>query len=238
MKENHEVMKTGTTTVGIVCSDGIILAADKRATLGGGYVINHDIEKVIILTENIAVTMAGNVSDVQLLLKLLKAEIQIKKMRREKDGSVKEAANLLARMVYNNIRKMSMLQGVSHFILAGRDESGIHLYDIFPDGSINEVKTYVSSGSGSIYGAYSVFDTLYNKGINIADGTKLVVKAINAAMQRDTASGDGIDIVAITDKGIKKILTKQLNTKLEIWSYFLFLKNGKYSRRSNKTNSW
>ncbi|MBU0930202.1 MAG: proteasome subunit beta [Nanoarchaeota archaeon] len=216
MKENHEVMKTGTTTVGIVCSDGIILAADKRATLGGGYVINHDIEKVIILTENIAVTMAGNVSDVQLLLKLLKAEIQIKKMRREKDGSVKEAANLLARMVYNNIRKMSMLQGVSHFILAGRDESGIHLYDIFPDGSINEVKTYVSSGSGSIYGAYSVFDTLYNKGINIADGTKLVVKAINAAMQRDTASGDGIDIVAITDKGIKKILTKQLNTKLEI----------------------
>ncbi|MBS3163633.1 proteasome subunit beta [Candidatus Woesearchaeota archaeon] len=216
MKENNDVLKTGTTTVGIVCSDGLILAADKRVTVGMGYVINHDIEKVIILSDNIAVTMAGNVSDVQLLLKLLKAEIQIKKMRREKEGSVKEAANLLARMVYNNIRKMSMLQGVSHFILGGRDENGFHLYDIYPDGSINEVKTYVSSGSGSLAGAYSVFDTLYREGITIAEGIKLAGKAINAALQRDVFSGDGIDIVTITDKGIKKVLTKLLNTRLEI----------------------
>ena len=215
MKEEN-TLKTGTTTVGIVCSDGIILAADKRVTLGGGYIVNQDIEKVIILTDNIAVTMAGNVSDVQLLLKLLKAEIQIKKMRREKEGTVKEAANLLARMVYNNIRKMSMLPGISHFLLAGKDETGMHLYDIYPDGSINEVKTFVASGSGSVYGAYSVFDTLYKEGININDGIKLVVKAINAAMQRDTSSGGGIDVITITDKGIKKVLAKQMNTKLEI----------------------
>ena len=70
--DDKQIMKTGTTTVGIVCSDGIILAADKRVTLGGGYIVNQDIEKVIILTDNIAVTMAGNVSDVQLLLKMLK----------------------------------------------------------------------------------------------------------------------------------------------------------------------
>ena len=137
-------------------------------------------------------------------------------MRREKEGTVKEAANLLARMVYNNIRKMSMLPGISHFLLAGKDETGMHLYDIYPDGSINEVKTFVASGSGSVYGAYSVFDTLYKEGININDGIKLVVKAINAAMQRDTASGGGIDVITITDKGIKKVLAKQMNTKLEI----------------------
>jgi len=214
--EKNEVLKTGTTTVGLVCSDGLILAADKRATVGMGYVINHDIEKVIILNDRIAVTMAGNVSDVQLLLKLLKAEIQIKKMRKEKEGSVKEAANLLARMVYNNIRKMSMLPGVSHFILGGRDETGFHLYDIYPDGSISEVKTYVSSGSGSLSGAYSIFDTLYKEGISINDGIKLAAKAINAALQRDVFSGDGIDIITITDKGIKKVLTKQLNLKFDI----------------------
>lgn len=216
MKEENGTLKTGTTTVGIVCSDGIVLAADKKVTLGGGYIVNQDIEKVIILTDNIAVTMAGNVSDVQLLLKMLKAEIQIKKMRREKDGSVKEAANLLARMVYNNIRKMSMLPGVSHFILAGKDDTGLHLYDIYPDGSISEVKTFVASGSGSMAGAYSVFDTLYKEGISISEGIKLVVKAISAAMQRDVFSGGGVDVITITDKGIKKVLAKQLNTKLEI----------------------
>lgn len=90
------------------------------------------------------------------------------------------------------------------------------MYDIYPDGSITEVKTYVSSGSGSLAGAYSIFDTLYKEGIPISDGIKLAAKAINAALQRDVFSGDGIDIITITEKGIKKVLTKQLNLKFDI----------------------
>ena len=99
-------IKTGTTTLGMVCKDGIILAADKRAT-GGGMplrVMNKDMIKIVQITDNMAVTIAGNVSDIQMVLKLIKAEIMIKKMRSMKELTVKEVANLLGSILYQNIR--------------------------------------------------------------------------------------------------------------------------------------
>jgi len=214
MEDN--VIKTGTTTVGIICKDSIVLAADKRATLGGGYIINKKVEKITIVNDNVAVTMAGTVSDAQLVIKLLKSELQIKQMRKEDRLSTKEAANLLGRMVYQNIRKFSTIPGVSQFILAGRDDEGIHLYDIFPDGSVTKCDEYVASGSGSMLGAFPILDGYYKKDMTTEEGMKLAVKAINAALQRDNASGDGFDIVVIDKDKIKKVMTKEFETKLTL----------------------
>jgi len=133
-----------------------------------------------------------------------------------KKATVKEAANLLGGMVYANIRKMSLIPGVSHFVLGGRDENGTEVWDLFADGSVTKVDDYISSGSGSVM-AYGVLETLYKKDITIEEGVKLVVKSINAALQRDSASGGGIDVIAITPKdGIKKVLKKELDVRLEI----------------------
>src|SRR3989344_5823780 len=100
---DNEELKTGTTTIGIVCKDGLILAADKRAT--SGYLISwKKFDKIINITDNIAVTVAGTVSDVQLLVKYLKAELRLKDIRTGRETTVKEAASLLANFVYNNIR--------------------------------------------------------------------------------------------------------------------------------------
>jgi len=128
--------------------------------------------------------------------------------------SVQETANLLSGMVYENIRKFSTIPGVSHFLLGGRDKTGIHIYDIFPDGSITDVKDYVSSGSGSVM-AYGVLETLYTKNCSVEEGVKLVIKSLNAAIQRDTASGSGFDVVKITKDGIQKVVGKQIETKVE-----------------------
>jgi len=216
VKMEDNVIKTGTTTVGIICKDSIVLAADKRATLGGGYIINKKVEKITIVNDNVAVTMAGTVSDAQLVIKLLKSELQIKQMRKEDRLSTKEAANLLGRMVYQNIRKFSTIPGVSQFILAGRDDEGIHLYDIFPDGSVTKCDEYVASGSGSMLGAFPILDGYYKKDMTTEEGMKLAVKAINAALQRDNASGDGFDIVVIDKDKIKKVMTKEFETKLTL----------------------
>ena len=79
MTEDKELMKTGTTTLALVCKDGIVLAADKRAT--AGYLIAHKkFDKIINITDNIAVTVAGTVSDVQLLAKYIKAELKLKEI--------------------------------------------------------------------------------------------------------------------------------------------------------------
>ncbi len=211
--DNSE-MKTGTTTIGLVCKDGIVLAADKRAT--SGYLISYKkFDKIITITDSIAVTVAGTVSDVQLLTKYLKAELRLKDIRTGRETNVREAANLLANFVYNNIRKMSMIPGISHFIVGGKDSTGFHLYDLSPDGSIVEVDDYISSGSGSVM-AFGVLETLYKKGLSADETVKLAAKGINAAVQRDIASGNGIDIVSITKDGIKKVFSKELEIRIEV----------------------
>ena len=207
-------LKTGTTTIGIVCKEGLVLAADKRAT--SGYLISYKkFDKIIGVTDNIAVTVAGTVSDVQLLTKYLKAELKLKDIRTGRETTVKEAASLLANFVYNNIRKFSLIPGISHFIVGGKDRSGYHLYDLSPDGSIVEIDDYISSGSGSVM-VFGVLETLYKKGLSVEEGVKLAAKGINAAVQRDIASGNGIDIVTITKDGIKKVFSKELEMRIEL----------------------
>ena len=105
-----------------------------------------------------------------------------------------------------------MIPGITQFVMGGRDMHGFHLYDLFVDGSITESKDYVSSGSGSIT-AYGVLETLYKKNLSVEDGVKLALKALNAALQRDSASGSGYDIITITDKGITQVMAEEIDTR-------------------------
>ncbi len=199
----------GTTTVGIKCRDGVVLAADKRAT-AGHLIADKNAQKIVEIGKNMAVTTAGGVSDNQLLTKLIRAEIKLKDVRTGRDTTVKEAANLLASLVYSNIRKMSMIPGITHLLLAGKDSSGFYLYDIYPDGSLNECSGYVSSGSGSVM-AYGVLETLYHDDMGIDEAVDLATKCLKAAMRRDSASGNGYVILTITDDGMKRIVDENID---------------------------
>jgi proteasome beta subunit len=211
--EQQDVRKTGTTTMGLVCKDGLVLAADKRAT-AGFFIAAKKIEKIIKITDEIAVTVAGTVSDIQLLAKIIKAELKLKQIRTGKINTVKEAANLLSGIVYSNIRKFSLIPGISHFIMGGKDKSGFHIYDLSPDGSVTEIDDFVSSGSGSEM-VYGLLETVYTKDMPIKEAVKLAIKGINAALQRDAATGNGITVYTITEKGAIKIIDKELEIKLE-----------------------
>ncbi|MBI5389767.1 proteasome subunit beta [Candidatus Woesearchaeota archaeon] len=209
----EQVLHTGTTTIGIIARDGIVFVADKRAT-AGNFIANKSVEKIQILNDRMAITTAGSVSDVQLLTKYIKAEIKLKEISTNREASVKEAANLLAGIVYNNVRQFSAIPGISHFLFAGVDGQGFHLYDLYADGSLTECDDFVSSGSGSVM-AYGVLETLYKKEISIEAATELGLKALQAALNRDSASGNGADVVVITKKGVKKVATKQIDTNLK-----------------------
>ncbi|HLC81374.1 MAG TPA: proteasome subunit beta [Candidatus Nanoarchaeia archaeon] len=205
-------LKTGTTTVGIVCKMGVVLAADMRAT-AGTMIVDKRAEKVQIMSDDFALTWAGNVSDAQLMTRLARAELKLKEVRTGKPPSTKEAANLLAGLQYSSIRRPSMLPGIAHFLLGGRDAHGVHLYDLFPDGSVTKITDYVSSGSGSVF-AYGVLETNYDANLSIEQGVQLAVKVINTALQRDSASGNGINVVVVSAEGVKKVMTKELIAKL------------------------
>ena len=215
-KVEDATLRTGTTTLAIVCKDGLVLAADKRAT--AGYMIaNKRTEKIQQIADKMVITMAGTVSVAQLLTKLIKAELKLKKIRSGRENTVKEAANLLANMVYGNIRRMSMIPGIAHFIVGGADETGFYVYDIYPDGSLSLIEDYISSGSGSVM-AFGVLETLYHKNITTAEAVELAVKGVNAAMQRDIASGNGAMIVTVTQKGVEKVFDQDIDGHLKIKS--------------------
>lgn len=210
--EDKNNLRKGTTTVGIVCKDGVVLAADKRAT--AGFVVNKRTKKIHNITPNMAVTMAGLVSDAQLLVKLIRAEIKLKDLQTLRKSTVKETANLLAGMLYSNLRKMSPVAGIVAFLLGGQDETGHHLYDLGIDGSITEIEDFVSDGSGSVF-AFGVLEAMYKKNMTVDEGIKLGVRAIGAALQRDVNSGNGIDVFVIDGKGARQVLEKDLNLKIE-----------------------
>lgn len=211
--DEHKLAKTGTTTVGIVCKDAIILAADRKMTLGGMIVSNKKFEKVIILNEDLALTIAGLVSDVQLLVKLIKAQIKLDELRRGKKVKVKEAANLLSNLVYSNARKFSSIPGVTGFLLGGKDNEGFYLYELGMDGSLTKFDDYATDGSGMLF-ATGVLEANYKENLSVEEGIKLAVKAVGAAVQRDTASGCGVDVIAITKDGTKKVFSQTLDAKL------------------------
>jgi len=205
-------LKTGTTTVGIVCKDGVVLAADMRAT-AGTMIVDKRALKVHVLSDDFAVTWAGTVSEAQLLTKLAKAELKLKEVRTNKRPIAKEAANLIAGLLYSTIRRPSMLPGVAHFLLAGKDVYGTHLYDLFPDGSITLIDDFISSGSGSVF-AYGVLETQFKKDMTVEEGVKLALLAVNTALKRDSASGNGINILVVNKDEIKRVMHKELVCEL------------------------
>ncbi len=205
--------KHGTTTIGVVCKDGLVIAAEKRATTGS-FIAEKKSEKIFKITDRMLITTSGTVSDAQLLTKLIRAELKLKQVRTDREASVKEAANLLAGLVYGNIRKYSLIPGITQFLLAGYDSEGYHLYDLFVDGSVMECDDYVASGSGSIV-AYGVLEAMYKKDVTVREGVDLCVKCLNAAIQRDIGSGNGIVAYTITKDGMKKVFDRDIDTTIK-----------------------
>jgi proteasome beta subunit len=205
-----EQIKTGTTTLGLVCKDGIVLAADKRTT-GGNFIVRKDSDKITQVTDNMAITTAGTVSDIQMFIKLFKAELKLRNIRNGRVNSVKESANLAARMMYDSARQY--FPSMTQVLLGGYDNTGMRLFTIEPDGASLEFKDYFSTGSGSIV-VFGVLESNYKENMTIKEGEELAIKAVSAAIQRDNASGNGIDIVTITKDGVKKTVQKKINNVL------------------------
>jgi len=207
-----ETLETGTTTIALICKDGVIMAADRKAT-AGFMIVDKKAQKIYQIARKMALTTSGTVSDIQLLTKLIKAELSLKKFRTEIEPSTQEASNLLAGMVFHNIRRFSVIPGITHFILAGHDRNGFQVYDIFADGSVSKVDDYFSSGSGSVF-ALGVLDTLFKPDMSKKEAVELAKRAVNAALQRDAASGEGLDIILITSEGIEEVFSQKLGVSI------------------------
>lgn len=206
----HEKLSTGTTTVGIVCKDCVVMGSDRRVT-AGNYIMAKDYRKITAVADNIVLTISGVVSDVQLVIKYLKSELKLKNIRTGRRSTLKEAANLLSSWNYSMLRSN---YSISHFLVGGFDKTS-GLYDVTPDGALKEHVDYVASGSGSLF-SIGVLENDYTEGLSADDGVKLVVRALNAALQRDSASGNGVDVYVIDKDGAHHVVDKEINMKISV----------------------
>ncbi len=188
----------GTTTIGVVCKDGVALATDTRATMG--YFIAHKhAKKVFQIDDHLAMTIAGAVGDAQAVVEILKANAKLFRYEKGRPMPVVSAARLVANILFSSRVAPLLLQA----IVGGVDETGPHLYALDPLGSMTEEKC-VSTGSGSPI-AYGVLETEFKEGMSVKEVVPILVRAVDTAMKRDAASGDSFDVAFVTKEGYTEL---------------------------------
>lgn len=197
--EMKEDIKTGTTTVGIKIKDGVVLAADMRASMGH-LAYDDDTEKIYKITDNMAVTNAGNVGDSLTIVRFLRSQAKLYEIEREERMTVKAATTLLSNILNAN----RYYPFIVHLIIAGVNEEA-ELYELTPFGGILERKKYAVSGSGTEL-ALNTLDQNFKEGMSEDEGVALAVKAVEAGKKRDIFSGGSSVAVFVIDKsGIRRL---------------------------------
>ena len=194
----------GTTTVGVVCSDGVILGTDTRATMGN-YVASKHAKKVYKITDRLAMTIAGGVAVAQRVVDTLKANATLFELDKGRPMPVASAARLVSNILFAN-REVGMPLPMQALI-GGFDESGPHVFSLDPLGSLTEEKIF-STGSGSPV-ALGVLEDQYREGCSVEEMLSVVARAVDSAMKRDVYSGDSFDIAVISSGGFRELTVEE-----------------------------
>jgi proteasome beta subunit len=192
--DREKVNETGTTTVGISTDDGVVVATDMRASLGGRFVSNKTVQKVEQIHPTAALTLVGSVGGAQSFIRSLRAEVNLYEARRGEDMSI----NALATLAGNFARGGPFF--AINPILGGVDDDGAHVYSIDPAGGVMK-DDYTITGSGLTV-AYGTLEDRYEEGLSMDEARESAVAAVRAAAERDTGSGNGVYVAEVTADGV------------------------------------
>jgi len=198
----------GTTTVGLVCENGVVLGTDSRAT-AGQEIASKEAKKLYKITDRIGVTVAGSVGDTQALVRNIRAESRYYHRSRETPIRVGAAAKLTT----NLFRSSGLFPYLAILLMGGVDSTGPSLYILSLDGSRIEEKM-VSTGSGSQV-AYGLLEAEYEEGLGVDEGLSLTANALNSAIERDIATGNEIRVATVTEEGYKELSSDQIKKLTE-----------------------
>lgn len=199
MGSEGQGLKTGTTTVGVVAKNAVVLAADSQATLGN---LGYDLEaqKLYKITDNIAVTNAGSVGDSLTIIRFMKSKAKLYETDRETKISPKALTTYLSNVLNANRYFPYSVQFIIGGI-AGKPQ----LFEITPYGGVLERSEYATSGSGTQL-ALATLDQNYKKGMLEKDAIKLAIKAVSASKKRDIYTGGrSISVMVINSDGIREL---------------------------------
>jgi len=194
-REEESVVETGTTTIGIATTDGVVVATDKRASLGGRFVSNKNVQKVEQIHPTGALTLVGSVGGAQSFIRTLRAEVNLYEARRDTDMSMHALATLAG-----NFARGGPFLAINP-ILGGVDAEGHHVYSIDPAGGVMK-DDYTVTGSGLTV-AYGTLEDRYEADMSTDEAVSVAAASIRAAAERDTGSGNGLTLAKVTGDGVE-----------------------------------
>ena len=203
----EDLKKTGTTTLGMVCKEGVVIATEQRATMGT-LIAHKATKKLYKIDEHLALATAGLVGDLQVLARYLNAEANLYRLKRTVRMPVKSAATLMSNIM--NQRKFAPYY--VQLILGGYDNTGGYVYSLDAAGGAIPDK-YTAGGSGSPY-VFGVLEDKYRENMTADEGIDLAVRAITAAKNRDSASGGMISVAVITKEGFKEVPKEEIKKRM------------------------
>jgi len=195
---SNQLIHKGTTTIGMVCNDGVILSSDTRVTMGT-FIAHKKGKKIYKIDNHVAMTISGSVADTQRLVDILVVNARLYKINFGRPIPIKSASRLLSNLLFSS-RYYPL---IAQIVVGGIDSSGPHVFSLAPLGSLVEEKR-VATGSGSPM-AYGVLEDKYQEGMPTAEMLPVVVHAVKAAMKRNTASGDSFDLAIIDRNGYREL---------------------------------
>lgn len=204
----EDLKKTGTTTLGMVCKEGVVIATEQRATMGT-LIAHKATKKLYKIDEHLALATAGLVGDLQVLARYLNAEANLYRLKRTVRMPVKSAATLMSNIM--NQRKFAPYY--VQLILGGYDNTGGYVYSLDAAGGAIPDK-YTAGGSGSPY-VFGVLEDNYKDDMTADEGIDLAVRAITAAKNRDSASGGMINVAVITKEGFKEVPEEEIKKRMD-----------------------
>ena len=203
----EKVMETGTTTVAITLKDAVVMATERRVTMDH-FIAHKNGQKLFQIDTRAGMTIAGLVGDAQVLVRYMKAELELYRLQRKINMPISAAATLLS----NILNQTKFYPYMVQILIAGID-SKPHVFSVdAAGGSVENI--YVSTGSGSPY-VYGVLESMYSQDMKVEDGIDLVIKGISAAKSRDSASGGMIDVAVITNDGFRKVEENEILDRIK-----------------------
>ncbi|KXN74644.1 proteasome-domain-containing protein [Conidiobolus coronatus NRRL 28638] len=187
--------KTGTTIVGIIFKDGVILGADTRAT-AGTIVSDKNCEKIHYISRNMYCCGAGTAADTEFTTNLISSQLELHRLNTGREPRVVTAMTLLKQHLFKYQGHIG-----AALILGGIDVNGPQLFTIYPHGSTDKLP-YVTMGSGSL-AAMSVFENNWKADMTQEEGINLVALAIEAGVFNDLGSGSNVDVCVIKKDNVE-----------------------------------
>ncbi len=203
-RDFYEKIKKGTTTIGIICSDGVAMGADSRATMDT-FISSSEAIKVYKINDGLAMTIAGGVGDAEYLVKLLKMQDEVYTMEEKKSLNPNSATSLLSLVLQENKGFPFYVQ----LVLGGITKGNPEIFNIDPVGGYTKESKFTSTGSGSLT-ALGYLEGIYGSDMTTADAVRHIAKGLKIAMKRDSATGDNTKIITITKKGYREYTREEI----------------------------